>query len=100
MKKMTRREMLQVTAGATAIVPLGMLGGRVAVAEELPQLDPSDPTAQALEYVHESTTPEQWCKNCQLYGGKEGSEWGPCQLFPGKGVSASGWCKSWVLKTG
>jgi hypothetical protein len=30
--------------------------------------------------------------------GKEGDEWRPCNLFPGKLVNAHGWCKVWQAK--
>ena len=69
-------------------------------AADLPQVDPEDATAKALEYVHASTNPEQNCANCQLYTGEAGAEWGPCAIFPGKGVAAKGWCKSWIKKAG
>jgi hypothetical protein len=92
--------MLRITAGATAIVPLSFITARMTHATDLPQLDPDDPQAKALDYVHASENPEQLCKNCQLYTGKEGAEWGPCAIFPGKGVNANGWCKSWLKKAG
>ncbi len=100
MNKITRRQMLRLTAGATAIVPLSVLTIRMTHAADLPQLDPNDPQAKALEYVHSSAKPEQLCKNCQLYTGEEDVEWGPCVIFPGKGVNANGWCKSWIKKAG
>jgi len=100
MKKITRRQMLRITAGATAMVPLSFITTRATHAADLPPLDPDNPQAKALEYVHASANPDQLCKNCQLYTGKEGAEWGPCAIFPGKGVAANGWCKSWVKKAG
>jgi hypothetical protein len=30
--------------------------------------------------------------------GKEGDEWRPCNVFPGKLVNANGWCKVWAPK--
>ena len=100
MKTMTRRQALRLAGGATAIIPLTVLTGRRALAADLPQVDPEDATAKALEYVHASTNPEQNCANCQLYTGEAGAEWGPCPIFPGKGVAAKGWCKSWIKKAG
>ena len=100
MSKITRRKMLQVTAAAAAMVPLGLLTTRKTFAADLPPVDPKDPQAKALEYVHASPKPEQLCSNCQLYTGEQGAEWGPCAIFPGKGVNANGWCKSWVKKAG
>jgi High potential iron-sulfur protein len=100
MKKITRRQMLRITAGASVIVPLGLLTTRLTHAADLPQLDPNDPMAKALEYVLASANPDQHCKSCQLYSGEVGAEWGPCAVFPGKSVNANGWCKSWLKKSG
>ena len=100
MKKITRRQLLRMTTRVAAIVPLSSLTSRMSIAEELPPVNPDDPQAKALEYVHASPNPEQLCKNCQLYTGKEGAEWGPCAIFPGANVNANGWCKSWVQKAG
>lgn len=100
MKSITRRQILLLASGVTVTVPLAMLTSRKTLADELPPVDPEGAQAKALGYVHESATVEQWCNNCQLYTGKEGAEWGPCPLFPGKGVNAKGWCKSWVKKAG
>lgn len=96
MTQKDRRQFLTlVCAGCTAI-PLGILINTTANAQDEPQLDESDPQAQALGYVHQSATDGQTCSNCQLYQGEAGSEWGPCAIFPGKSVNANGWCKSWI----
>ena len=100
MKKMTRRQALKLTGGATAMIPLAMLIDRQSFAEDMARLDPEEGTAKALAYVHASPNPEQLCKNCQLYTGEDGAQWGPCAIFPGKAVNADGWCKSWIKKTG
>lgn len=100
MKTMTRRQALKLAGGVTAAIPLAMLVGRGALADELAQVDPEETTAKALGYVHASPNPEQQCKNCQLYTGEDGAEWGPCAIFPGKAVNAEGWCKSWITRTG
>lgn len=100
MKTMSRRQALRLAGGATAIIPLTMLTGHQALAADLPQVDPENATAKALEYVHASTNTEQNCANCQLYTGEAGAEWGPCAIFPGKSVAAKGWCKSWIKKAG
>jgi hypothetical protein len=41
-------------------------------------------------------TPGSNCANCGLYQGPDGSTEGPCQLFAGKRVKASGWCTAWA----
>ncbi|MGI9301592.1 MAG: high-potential iron-sulfur protein [Gammaproteobacteria bacterium] len=90
-----------------AVIPLASLtASRIAFAAD--KIDEGDPAAAALGYKHDASavdtakfpkqTGEQNCANCQLYTGAEGSEWGPCGIFPGKDVSASGWCNAWVAK--
>jgi hypothetical protein len=78
--------------------------------EDLPELDPNDPTARALGYQHhaDDVDPERFpqrqadhlCSNCALYTGRDGDQWGPCGLFPGKKVNADGWCSAWAPRRG
>ena len=75
-----------------------------------PHLDEKDPLAVAMGYVHDgkkvdaSKTPQykpgSLCSNCLQIQGKDGEEWRPCNIFPGKSVNANGWCKVWVKKPG
>ncbi|MEE4379834.1 MAG: high-potential iron-sulfur protein [Candidatus Competibacteraceae bacterium] len=110
-----RRSFLKISAFSLVSVPIGgWLANQQARAADMPQLDESDPTAQALGYVHDATKAnvaefpkrsgpdgaDQFCRNCQLYTGSDGSEWGPCSIFPGKVVNANGWCNAWVQKAG
>ncbi len=60
-------------------------------------LSPSDPTAQALGYVSTSATDGQSCSTCSLFSAPTGDA-GNCAIFPGKQVSKTGWCKSYVAK--
>jgi hypothetical protein len=100
----SRRRFLKLTAGAAAAAVL--VGGlpRSARADDLPHLSASDPTAVALGYVEDASATKDpkhqagnTCANCQFYsGGATG--YGPCQLFPGKSVSAKGWCVSHATK--
>ena len=96
----SRRRLLKLAAGTTAVaVVLGVMP-RFARAADLPHVTDADPTAKALDYVEDaskSTNPKQKagdsCANCQFYsGGPTG--YGPCALFPGKSVNAKGWCVS------
>lgn len=67
-----------------------------------------DVTAAALGYVADTTKADakkfpahvaaQKCSVCALYQGKPGDAAGPCPIFAGKQVAASGWCSSWVKK--
>lgn len=107
--QLTRRRFL---AGTLLIPAIDIT--RPLMAQELPRLEESDPTAMALGYKHNvedinaemfprrSTEPngsEQYCDNCVLYTGEAGEDvWGPCALFPGKSVHAKGWCNVWAPK--
>ena len=92
--------MLTLAAGSSA------LASSAAMAQA--KLDEKDPTAAALGYVSDTAKADtkkypkheaaQKCSNCQLFQGKAGATEGPCPLFPGKTVSANGWCASWVKK--
>ena len=95
MKTFNRRQFLGSGAALAAISPTFLLSSRIAVAD-VPQLDPNDPQAKALSYVHASPQSDRVCANCQLYTGAADSEWGPCAIFPGKLVAAGGWCSAWV----
>lgn len=91
--------------GATALAfPLTS----AAVAQALPHLTDQDPQAQALHYTDNvsqldaSRNPTHIagtkCANCKLYQGGSGDTFGPCQLYPGKAVSANGWCMGYQKK--
>jgi len=95
-----RRRFLKVAAGGVAAATvLGTLP-RMAQAQDLPHLSPSDPTASALKYTEDASKaagrkdPKDACFNCNFYQGKAAAAWGPCQLFPGKAVASKGWCVS------
>ena len=100
MKELSRRKVLGLSATALIIGPALALTNRLAVAADLPRLDPNDAQAKGLGYVHESTMADRNCANCQLYTGDPAADWGPCQIFPGKQVASAGWCSAWVKKTG
>ena len=96
----SRRRFLKIAAGtAAAAIVVGTLP-RLARAADLPHVSENDQTAKALGYVEDAsktTNPKHKagdvCANCQFYSGGA-SGFGPCQLFPGKSVSAKGWCVS------
>lgn len=107
--KFSRRRLLQTAIAGLAAVPALSLAAREAVAKA-EDIAEDDPTAKALSYVGDAskvnpkTNPTyksgQHCANCIQYTGKPGEAKGPCNIFPGKNVKASGWCKVWVLKPG
>lgn len=98
----TRRQFLKTAIVAGAAVVAGGVVRQLFAAE--PHLTDADPTAKAMDYVEDATTsknalykPGSVCANCQLYtGGANG--YGNCQLFPGRLVSANGWCTSYTRK--
>ena len=99
-----RRRFVKNTLGLAAAIPVVTFATRAGAAD-LPQLDLADPTAVALKYVHDAAEADQrasedhLCENCIQYTGEEGAEWGPCTIFPGKGVAAKGWCSAYVPKS-
>ncbi|MGI9342515.1 MAG: high-potential iron-sulfur protein [Gammaproteobacteria bacterium] len=105
-KNVSRRTFIQSLAVA---LPAGAVVLRNdAYAADLPRLDPNDPTAKALVYVHDAADVDtsnplaarfeagQNCANCAQIQGEDGAEWRPCGIFPGKLVAAAGWCSVWV----
>ena len=86
------------------------LTGTASAQAPLPQLDVNDPTAKALLYVEDAAkvdrknplaarfTPDQNCNTCSKIQGKAGDAHRPCAIFPGKLVSAKGWCSVWAKK--
>lgn len=93
MRDITRRGFLKL-AGTSVI---GITAGGIALrsnAQE--QLSLDDPTAKALQYVHESKMDGKYCANCRHIQGDASAEWRPCALFPNKLVNAKGWCAGWT----
>lgn len=76
----------------------------------MPKLTLDDPSAKALLYVEDTKkvdrknpqaarwTADQHCANCSQIQGKDGDEYRPCAIFPGKLVHANGWCSAWAKK--
>ena len=99
----SRRGFLKSAGSAAAI---SVFGASVVTtrAEDLPQLEESDPTAIALKYVHDASSvaeslrpqTDRFCNNCALYAGNSDDEWAGCSLFPGKAVAGKGWCSVWA----
>ncbi|UCG71350.1 MAG: high-potential iron-sulfur protein [Chromatiales bacterium] len=106
-ENISRRNFLKSLAVA---VPAGsaLLQVEVVYAADLPKLDPADPAAKALLYVHDAADVDtsnpmaarfeagQNCANCVQIQGEDGAEWRPCGIFPGKSVAAAGWCSVWA----
>lgn len=98
-----RRRFFGIAGGAIGAVVLTGSLSRVARADDLPHLDTSDPTAQALKYTDDNTKAGpphqegQACASCNFFSGGTAA-YGPCQLFPGKAVNAKGWCSGYAKK--
>jgi High potential iron-sulfur protein len=97
----SRRLVLQRLVLGASLTPLLAGGMRRAIAAPAPLLSVDAPEAKAVKYVEDArnargATPGSSCANCGLYQGPNGSTQGPCQLFPGKNVKATGWCSSWA----
>jgi hypothetical protein len=103
-----RKAMKLVLTGVAAVPVAGLVGGRVAYSQDLPQVAEDDPAAVGLKYLHDASKAErtdkagtaaadQLCSNCQFIGSDSG-EWRPCALFPGKAVNENGWCSAWAPK--
>lgn len=98
--------------GQVAVAGVGVAAGlsmmEQGFAQTLPELDEADPTAAALGYKKDSAVvdaakypnhkPDQACAKCNLVQGKDGDALRPCSIFPGKAVSAKGWCAAYVPK--
>ncbi len=100
----SRRRLLKRVSLGMALAPLAGATLRTAWAADLPLVTADDPTAKALKYTSDASKaadakPGSKCGNCKLYQGAANSAQGPCLLFPGKDVKATGWCSSWTAKT-
>jgi len=106
--KLSRRRFLRTVAVAVPVTAITLR--QTAEAQDLPHVELDDPTAKALLYVNDAATVDtsnplaaryqagQTCANCVQIQGEDGADWRPCNLFPGKAVSAHGWCTAWAMK--
>jgi hypothetical protein len=96
-----RRKFLSVVGAGALAVPIStLMQDGVAFAQDLPMVTTDDPTAAALQYVEVSAIEGAYCKDCILYTDvtKVEEAAGPCALFPGKNVTADGWCISYAKR--
>ena len=104
MSNLTRRGFVKCGA-AVATIAAAHAGG--VVADELPLVDENGAQAMALGYRHDATTVDtakfanyvegSSCSGCQLFSGGDAEE-GPCAIFPGHQVKATGWCSAWAKR--
>ena len=95
MNPVNRRKFLKLTGSGLIGLTLGGVALRANAQEKVSE---DDPTAMALQYVHESAVEDAHCENCMYVQGEDGQEWRPCAIFPGKVVAAKGWCSAWLKK--
>ena len=100
----SRRQLLRRVALGVAFIPIAGVAVPTALGADLPLVTADDPIAKALKYVNDASKatdakPGSKCADCALYKGAVGAARGPCLLFPGKAVRATGWCRSWTAKT-
>jgi hypothetical protein len=100
---MNRRSLInRFLLGASGVA---LFAARRASSADLPHLNVKDPAAVLQGYVEDAAQVDpkkrpkfvdgSSCENCLLLQGKEGESYRPCDLFPGKSVSAKGWCNGW-----
>lgn len=99
--RLARRRMLQKLAMGVPFLPLALSRVSPSQAVDAPLLSLDSPEAKKAKYVEDATRaqgalPGSTCANCGLYQGRSGSPTGPCQIFGGKQVKATGWCSSWA----
>ncbi len=104
----TRRRFFGQVAAAGGVVVGASLANSAFAQGALPELGEAEPTAAALGYKADTSKvdgakypnhkPEQNCANCNLVQGKDGDALRPCAIFPGKSVTAKGWCAAYVPK--
>jgi hypothetical protein len=97
-ENITRRALVKNGLIAGVLVPVAGLCVSSDASAAPAAVDPNDPTAKALRYVTQSSKPDQKCGGCSQFQGKAGDAQGPCTVFAGKTVVATGWCMSWVMK--
>ncbi len=108
-KSLPRRTVLKAALMGSAALPL-MAKLTEAEAAAQPLVDVNDAVAKSLGYSPDSSKvdakanpthkPNQKCATCIQFQGKGADKQGACNLFPGKDVLATGWCKVWAQKPG
>lgn len=99
--------MLRMVLG---VIGAAMLPAPSIAATAAPHVSPDDPAAKALGYVNDASKIDgknehtykagSTCANCALFQAAQANGgYGPCSIFPGKVVNASGWCRAYSAKS-
>lgn len=102
----SRRIFLKCISQIAAISAVGL---PLASQAAMTKVDENDPQAMALGYKDDTKQVDakkfpnhdvsQSCGKCQLYQGGNAAS-GPCPIFAGKTVEATGWCSAYSKKAG
>lgn len=94
---MDRRSFMKLSGAAASLALIPVCN--IAEAADAPVvLSVDDPQAKALGYVQTSAVAGSTCANCMQSKGEAGAKLLSCNIFPGKQVSAAGWCKVWAKR--
>jgi hypothetical protein len=88
---------------------IGLVGLRVAHADDQGRLDPADPAAKTIGYVEDASRldpakeplfkPGSRCSTCNFYQAQDAQgDSAPCTIFANRRVTAAGWCRAWAPK--
>ena len=93
---MNRRNFIKISGAAAGLVLIPVCNLSHADAPVL--LTPEDPQAKALGYVDVSGIAGSNCANCTQSKGDAGAKLLNCNIFAGKQVKSTGWCKVWMKR--
>lgn len=91
----------QILAVSAAGLPVASRAAAAKVEENDPQamaLGYKDDTKQVDQAKYPNHNVAQHCGDCQLYQGGAAPS-GPCTIFAGKTVEATGWCAAYAKKS-
>lgn len=99
-KNPSRRRFLRSSAQAgVGTLALGLFAAGAVATAKPAKVSENGAFARQLHYLEDASQEKvsaykkgQTCANCLFYKGKQGSQWGPCQIFGGRLVNANGWC--------
>ena len=105
--KTTRRGMLRLVGVTVACVSALRLKPLFAAQDTLPHLTDANPAAASLGYTEDAGTvdiskfpkhkADERCASCKYFQASgSGTQYAPCQLYPGNAVNMNGWCSGYI----